>query len=181
MTFLIDGYNLMHAVGWMSAGMKPSALAPARERLLDWLADSAACRTKAAGFRVVFDAMKGPGHTSRETTHRTVVVTFAYRSTADDRIEELLAEAGNPKRLVVVSNDTRLHESARRARAKGWFTPAFLDWLIAADEAAKPAGERAAAEKPEGPPPPDEAAELLQVFDVPVELKRGRFPASGGP
>ena len=86
MNFLLDGYNLMHAIGWMSAGMKPSALAPARTQLLDWLADSAACRTKAASFRVVFDAMKGPGHTSRETTHRTVPVTFAYRSTADDRI-----------------------------------------------------------------------------------------------
>ena len=174
MKFLIDGYNLMHAIGWMSAGMKPSALAPARLQLLNWLADTAACRTKAASFRVVFDAMKGPGHTPRETTHRTVLVTFAHRSTADDRIEELLDEASDPKRLVVVSNDTRLHESARRARAKAWFTPAFLDWLLAADDAAKPPAERTLPEKPEGPPSADEAAELLQVFDVPVVLKRGR-------
>ena len=172
--FLIDGYNLLHAVGWMNAGMKPSALAPARTKLLDWLADSAACRTQAATFRVVFDAMKGPGHTSRETTHRTVTVSFAYRSTADDRIEELLDGAADPKRLVVVSNDTRLHESARRARAKGWFTPAFLDWMLAAAESAKPAAERTTAEKPDGPPPPDEAAAYLRVFDVPITLPRKR-------
>ena len=177
MNFLIDGYNLMHAVGWMSAGMKPAALAPARAKLLDWLADSSACRTKVASFRVVFDAMKGPGHTSRETTHRTVAVSFAHRSTADDRIEELLDEAADPKRLVVVSNDTRLHESARRARAKGWFTPAFLDWLNETGEAAKPPAERAGTEKPDGPPPPDEAAALLRVFDVPVVPKPTPRPA----
>jgi uncharacterized protein len=173
--FLIDGYNLLHAIGWASPRMKKAELEPARRRLLDWLVDSVANKTGSAKFRVVFDAMHGPSHTRSETSHRGMPVTFAYKSTADDRIEELLDEAREPKRLVVVSNDTRLHESARRVKAKGWFTPAFLDWLAKVEEQAKPVAEQTAPEKPEGPPPPDEAKRLLEVFEIPItKSKRKR-------
>jgi predicted RNA-binding protein with PIN domain len=162
-TFLIDGYNLLHAVGWASPRMPGKSLEAARRRLLDWLADLPGEKRAGARFRVVFDAQKGPAD-SPERTHRGVWYLFAYRRTADDLIEELLAAAATPKRLTVVSNDTRLHESARRSGARGWGCQAFLDWLLA-EPSARAADE--APEKPDGPPSPEEAAELLRVFDIP--------------
>jgi predicted RNA-binding protein with PIN domain len=173
-TFLIDGYNLMHAVGFMTAAMKQSQLSPARTRLLDWLADSPARRQELGKFHVVFDAQKGPGHTLRETTHRAVVVEFAHRRTADDRIEELLDGVADARRVVVVSNDLRLHEAARRARAQGWFSAAFLDWLDAAADAAAPPGMKRGAEKPDGPMTAEETAELLEAFTLPPPKRTPR-------
>ena len=123
MHLLIDGYNLMHAAGYLSA--RPTGnLDPVRRRFLDWLAGVAAAKTVA--IRVVFDAQNGR-QASLETAHRGVKVRFAHRKTADDEIESLLAP---PDGLVVVSNDQRLHESARRAKAAAWACEQFIDWVV---------------------------------------------------
>jgi uncharacterized protein len=166
MLFLIDGYNLLHAVGWATPRMAKSSLEPARRKLLDWLVDTVAFRVDGAKFRVVFDAQKGPSHIPRETSHRGVFVSYAWRSTADDLIEELLAGASKPGEVVVVSNDTRLHESARVVKAQGWSSRKFLDWLNAREEAAKPPEAETAPEKPTGPPTPEEAATLIAAFEI---------------
>ena len=42
MTFLIDGYNLMHAVGSVPTGIHAKQFDAARSRFLDWLAESPA-------------------------------------------------------------------------------------------------------------------------------------------
>src|SRR5262245_50616272 len=71
-TFLIDGYNLMHAVGLATSAMPGAQFERARTRLLDWLADGAKDR---AELRVVFDAQNAPSP-SLETRHRGVRVRF---------------------------------------------------------------------------------------------------------
>lgn len=55
-------------------------------------------------------------------------VRFSSSQTADDDIEALLKSAGAG---IVVSNDSRLHEAARRANADAWRCERFLDWVIA--------------------------------------------------
>jgi len=165
-TFLIDGYNLLHAVGWANRRFAPGKLEAARRRLLDWLADSVAVKSNLARVRVVFDAQKAPAPSAGHS-HRGVLVQFAYRRTADDEIEELLEAEQSPTELVVVSNDTRLQESARRNKAKGWSSQEFLDWLIEAERAVPGSPHAPPPEKPDGPLPPTEAEELLRAFAKP--------------
>lgn len=166
MTFLIDGYNLLHAVGWANRRMEPGKLEAARRRLLDWLADQVAVKSGTARVRVVFDAQKGSAPSAGQS-HRGVLVQFAFRRTADDEIEELLEAKRKPAELVVVSNDTRLQESARRSGAKGWSSQEFLDWLIEAERSDPGSAHAPPPEKPDGPLPPTEAEELLRAFTKP--------------
>ena len=170
MIFLIDGYNLLHAVGWATPKMRQPALEPARRKLLDWIADSAPHKSQSARFHVVFDAMKGPSR-SPETFYRGVLVHFAYRSTADDLIEELLAAQSKPRLVTVISNDMRLHESARRHHSKAWMSAEFLDWLLTFKERSAPDEVRSAPEKPIGPASDDETGALLKAFAVPKPRK----------
>ncbi len=170
MIFLIDGYNLLHAIGWATPKMRQPALEPARRKLLDWLADSAPHKAKTDQFRVVFDAMKGPSR-SAESFHRGILVHFAYRSTADDLIEELLAAESKPRLVTVISNDLRLHESARRNHSKAWMSTEFLDWLLMFKERSAPDEVRSAPEKPLGPVSDDETGALLKAFAVPKPRK----------
>lgn len=162
MRFLIDGYNLMHAAGYLAVAPRRGRLEPVRRRFLDWLADAG--RGRAAEFRVVFDAAAAPAY-SPEAVHRGVRVRFAYRQTADDVIEELLVAEADPRAVVVVSNDGRLHEAARRRRAAAWACERFADWVVSGEPTPVPARP----EPPEKPDavPADEAAELLRAFDRP--------------
>ena len=164
MTYLIDGYNLLHAVGWATKRMPGRRLEAARRRLLDWLATVAGSKSGAT-FRVVFDSQQGPAESS-EMSHKGVLVRFAHRRTADDVIEELLAAEANPRTVTVVSNDTRLHEAARRAGSAALGSREFLDWVIATERSG-PEEMAAAPEKPEGPANADEVTDLLRAFGEP--------------
>ena len=121
MTFLIDGYNLLYAVGWAHRGM--TALEPARRKLLDWLAGF---RVEGVEMIVVFDSNRGTGSRGN---HRGITVRYTNKLTADDEIEEILAALPQGKGVTVVSNDMRLHESARRAGATAWRNEQLLDWF----------------------------------------------------
>jgi predicted RNA-binding protein with PIN domain len=162
-TFLIDGYNLMHAAGLAHRAMPGAQFDRARTRLLDWLADGAKDR---AEVRVVFDAQEAPAP-SLETVHRGVRVMFAFRQTADDLIEALVAIEPRPELLTVVSNDSRVRESARRAGCPAFTCAEFIDWLIS------PAGARAQGDRNRAPdgdkplPTSGDVDELLSVFNKP--------------
>jgi predicted RNA-binding protein with PIN domain len=158
MTFLIDGYNLMHAVGFLGTATGP--LERARNRFLEWLAGAAGNR---ALLRVVFDAEQGRGHTPEKTIHG-IRVRFSYRRTADDEIEDLLIRERRPEQVSVVSNDTRLQDSGRRRGSRVYTCEEFVDWLL------HPPTESAASppsiEKPEQPTA-DEMAAWLAAFNLP--------------
>jgi predicted RNA-binding protein with PIN domain len=162
-TFLIDGYNLMHAAGLAHRAMTGSRFDRARTRFLDWLADSARDR---AELRVIFDAQQAPAP-SLETVHRGVRVRFAFRQTADDLIEALVADEPRPELLAVVSNDTRVREAAQRAGCAALTCAEFIDWLISpADDRQQP--ERTSAPESDKPQPtPGEVNEFLSVFNKP--------------
>jgi predicted RNA-binding protein with PIN domain len=166
-TFLIDGYNLMHAVGLLGPTRTAGVLRPARTRFLDWLAGAAEGR--AAVLRVVFDAEKGRGRSAPpEADVRGVKVRFAFRRTADDEIEDLLAVDPRPERLTVVSNDMRVQEAGRRRGAAVRTCQQFVDWLIACGEPG--ASATAGSAEPEKPAPAataDEMAAWLAAFSAP--------------
>jgi hypothetical protein len=161
-TYLIDGYNLMHAVGMLGTGTRPKGLEAARTRFLDWLA--AAAGKRPGRLRVVFDAEKAPGR-SPEASYRGVWVRFAFRRTADDEIEELLAVEKRPAAVTVVSNDLRVRDAGRHRGCGVLACEGFVDWLIAKPAAAAPP----AAEEPKPQPEatPDEMAAWLAAFTKP--------------
>src|SRR6266702_1586412 len=95
LAFLIDGYNLIHALGLVRKQIAPKELETARRRLLDFLRERLEPRAAA------------------------ITVSFAGRGEeADDVIETLLAQHPAPRRLVVVSDDRRLRDAAVRRRAR---------------------------------------------------------------
>jgi predicted RNA-binding protein with PIN domain len=166
-TFLIDGYNLMYAVGLLRQGVPSGGLERARSRFLDWLATTA--KDRAALLRVVFDAMSAT-KASAESDHRGVRVLYAYRQTADDLIEELLAVETMPVRITVVSNDSRLQTAGHRCGAAVQTCEQFVDWLI--DDSQGTPSPPPEPDKPEQTATADEMAAWLTAFSVPKQKRR---------
>jgi len=121
MRYLIDGYNLMHALLGPPAG--PQGLEAARQRLLDRLLELPG--VEPTDLVVVFDARRAPaGRTTR--SYRGVELRFAQDRTADELIEDLVRQDASPATLTVVSDDHRVQNAARR-RSCGLLD--CLDWV----------------------------------------------------
>jgi predicted RNA-binding protein with PIN domain len=167
-TFLIDGYNLMHAVGLATKALPAKAFDRARVRLLDWLAD--AVEGRAETVRVVFDSQRVSAP-STETAHRGVRVLFAHSQTADDRIAELVAAERRPEMVTVVSNDHPVREDARRRGCRVLACSEFVDWVIGTASRERERPE--ALEKPEPAATPAELAAWLEAFSTPKKRAEG--------
>src|SRR5262245_11389383 len=152
----------MHAAGVV--GRVPAGpLKSARRRLLDWLADGT--RGRADTVRVVFDGQVAPAD-SGEENYRGLQVRFAFRATADDAIEAELATLPR-KAAVVVSDDGRLHEAARRRGCEAWKCARFVDWLIE-----PPVSDVAPTSIEVKPAPRGGEEDLLQAFSKPKVRSR---------
>jgi predicted RNA-binding protein with PIN domain len=128
LAFLIDGYNLVHALGLVRKKLAPKELATARRRLLDFLHER--LEPRASAVTVVFDADRRPRHVPAEYNDGNLTVRFADRGQeADDTIEALLAQHPAPRRLVVVSDDRRLRDAAGRRQARSLGCQELLDHL----------------------------------------------------
>ena len=113
MDYLIDGYNLLYALGLVRKRMGPEGLEKARQNLLGVLHGSFGAES--AKVTVVFDAARAPPGAAAETDYHGIQVHFAIgRATADDLIEEMIQHAAAPRRLTVVSDDHRIKDAARR-------------------------------------------------------------------
>lgn len=128
MRYLIDGYNLMHALGM---GPTPNcvSLERARVRLVEWLAVELHDRT--AELCLVFDSTQAGGSVQEL---RGIRMLFADARTADDLIEELIRKEPAAAQLNVVSNDQRIVAAARRRGIATRTCGAFVDWLHSSDE-----------------------------------------------
>ena len=160
MPFLIDGYNLLHAMGLLHGRAGPHGLAKARAALLGLL--TVAHGDAAGEVTVVFDARHAPAGVGDTEYRGSVRVEFAQREEADDRIEWLIAHDAAPKRLVVVSDDHRLQQAARHRSCISWKCADYLDWLD------RQRRERRRALRPEPDKPeavsPAEAQRWLDAF-----------------
>ncbi len=168
MNFLIDGYNLMHVLGFLRNGLPPGQLERARVQFLDWVATAAT--GKSATLCLVFDAQNGPAR-SPETNHKGLLVRYAYGRTADDEIEELLAAKLSSRTLTVVSNDTRLRAAGRRCGSGVMSCQEFIDWLQAPNSP-RVSPTPSTSEKPGCDATSEEMADWLAVFSTPRRRHR---------
>jgi predicted RNA-binding protein with PIN domain len=113
MLYLVDGYNLLHAMGVLSGRIGPKGLERARARLLGLLHGSYG--DAGSTVTVVFDARDVPADLPAEMDYHGIHVAFAVeQEQADDLIELLIRKASAPKNLTVVSDDHRIQRAARR-------------------------------------------------------------------
>jgi predicted RNA-binding protein with PIN domain len=128
MYYLIDGYNLLHAMGVLTGSVGPTGLERARLNLLGVL--SGAMGSDARNVTVVFDASNPPrGVPSQFDYHGLHVVFAVEQDAADDLIEQFIQKASAPKNLTVVSDDRRIRQAAERRRCVVQNCEAFLETL----------------------------------------------------
>ncbi len=126
-TYVIDGYNLLYALG-ISAGGGSDALEQARRRLLALLADGSG--DECGAVTIVFDAAGAPPLARGREAYRGLSVRYAVRhAEADDLIELLIQQASAPRQLTVISDDRRLQQAARRRDCTAQGCNAFVAWL----------------------------------------------------
>ncbi len=128
MFYVIDGYNLLHAMGVLGGRVGPHGLAKARLSLLGLL--RGAMDKDASSVTVVFDAANAPPGALDDQEHAGIHVRFALaHAQADDLIESMIRESPTPKQLTVVSDDRRIQKAARRGRCLGVGCLDFLEDL----------------------------------------------------
>jgi predicted RNA-binding protein with PIN domain len=126
--YLIDGYNLLHALGLIQGRAGPTGLEKARRRLLGLL--KGAFADESGALTVVFDAANAPAGASETAEYHGIQVRYAVRQQqADDLIEMLIRTESVPRQLVVVSDDHRLQQAARRRRCPALGCLDFLEEL----------------------------------------------------
>ena len=121
--FLIDGYNLLHAVG-LPARLGPKTLHHARQRLIALVHR----QHPNDDITIVFDAQHAPPGVPRERTEDGIHIIFAHGS-ADDMIHDIVAHDSSPRSLCVVTSDREVKESARRRNAQVMDAIPFLDQI----------------------------------------------------
>jgi uncharacterized protein len=127
-TYVIDGYNLLHAMGVLSGPVGPGGLEKARLRLLGLLHGTFAGQE--GEVTVVFDAGGAlPGACSEASFHELRVLFALNQKEADDVIEDLVRRASAPKSLHVVSDDHRVQQAARRRHCVVLGCEEFLRWM----------------------------------------------------
>lgn len=130
---LIDGYNLMHAVGPVGGRRGKSQLSQNRAEFLRRLNKKLNADLHADTV-VVFDGANDSGPIPSASTAGVVVHFAGLKADADSEIERLLASHSAPKQVLVVSSDHRLHKAARRRRAFAIDSDVFWDLLEDSDE-----------------------------------------------
>jgi predicted RNA-binding protein with PIN domain len=126
MRFLIDGYNLMHAMGLLCGPVGPHGLAKARAALIGRMGSVHIDTDHAT---LVLDARGALAGAEADETHGPIQIHYALNEEADDYIEREIAHDSAPARLVVVSSDRRLREAARRRGCESWVCGEYIDWL----------------------------------------------------
>jgi predicted RNA-binding protein with PIN domain len=160
--WLIDGYNLLHALGLLRRDAGGRALENARRRLLHFLHD--ALGKPPPDMTVVFDAATPPPGVPNAFDFHGLRVRFAVGfEEADDLIEQLIGTCPSPRQLWVVSDDHRLQTAARR---RGCSVLGCLDFLerLPSLKASKPEPPPPAAAKYEGEVSEKEKDRLREEF-----------------
>jgi len=140
-TYIIDGYNLLHAMGVLAGRVGPHGLEKARGRLLGL--HHGAFGEEASPVTVVFDAAEAPPGMEAEQDYRGMGVLYALgNQEADDVIERLIRQASVPKTLHVVSDDHRIQKAARRRACQVRGCEEFLEWLHGQRQKNQPMAER---------------------------------------
>jgi predicted RNA-binding protein with PIN domain len=160
MRYLIDGYNLLYALGLARKNGGRAAWDRGRRLLLDWLADRAG--PDAVNVTVVLDAQNARGGPVIEESHRGLRVLRKAGRAADDLIEDLLREEQAPQTLTVVSNDTRIRDAAVHRGCPVRRCEEYVDALITPP--APPAADAVRPDEKDVAETPEETARWLKAF-----------------
>ncbi len=163
MDLIIDGYNLLYAVGIHAPRRGPQNLEGARGVLLQFLEAtlSVADRKRTA---VVFDAgPEAPRGLPRKFIDREMTIHFASEyENADALIEELIRDCSSPRSLTVVSSDHRIQRAAKKRRAEAIDSEIWYARVCQKQIARTNPG----AEKPLAPETPGEVELWLKKFQI---------------
>jgi predicted RNA-binding protein with PIN domain len=144
MRYLIDGYNLLHAMGLLCGKVGPHGLEKARLALLGRLCGDRGDNANAV--TVVFDASRAPSGAASEVDYRGIHVRYALDAEADEVIETLIQRESSPRQLTVVSDDHRIQQAGRRRRCH---VRGCLDFLEEMERRPRKPAPPEAAAKPE--------------------------------
>ena len=159
-SYIIDGYNLIHALGMIQKNMDSGGLERSRRMLLAYLAKEFG--PDSPRVTVVFDARQSPPRVSRQQVIHGLNIHFAPKhQSADDWIETLIEQHSQPRTLVVVSNDVRLQTAAQRAGAQSWSHDRLLDFV----ERRTPPGSSSMEDSRSDDLTPDEKQRWLKEFE----------------
>lgn len=145
MRYLIDGYNLLHAMGLLCGKVGPHGLEKARLALLGRLCGDHG--GDAGAVTVVFDASRAPAGALTEEDYKGIHIRYALDGEADDVIETLILHEATPRQLTVVSDDHRIQQAGRRRRCP---VRNCLDYLEEMERQ-----RRCRPVQPEAPPKPE--------------------------
>jgi len=113
---IIDGYNLMHSVGYARERYGQGGLERSRNRLLRFLINRLDLEERRRT-TIVFDARTIPFEGVRQQKLEEMTILFNQAgSDADTLIEELTQEHSAPKQLEVISGDRRLQKAIKRRK-----------------------------------------------------------------
>jgi predicted RNA-binding protein with PIN domain len=128
MSYVIDGYNLLHAMGLLHGRVGPKGLEKARLGLLGLL--RAVYGEESTAVTVVFDAAHAPPGVPEEVEYQGIHIRFAVQQEqADDLIEKLIRLDSAPRQLTVVSDDHRIQRAAHRRHCTVSGCAQYLEWL----------------------------------------------------
>jgi predicted RNA-binding protein with PIN domain len=160
MRYLIDGYNLLHALGLARKNGGRAGWDRGRRLLLDWLADRAG--PDAGSVTVVLDAQNARAGAVAEEAHRGLRVLRKPGRAADDLIEDLVRDETAPETLTVVSNDARVRGAAARRGCPVRRCEEYVDALL--EPPPRPAAEPAPRDEKAAEMTPEETARWLEAF-----------------
>ncbi len=136
MSVIVDAWNVLHVTGVLPPGLAGLSLS-GLGRLMQ------ATRWQTAHCVLVCD---GPPQPRPQGLPRPIHLLWSgSKLEADDLVEDLIARAADPMRLVVVSSDRRLRKAAKRRRCKWLDSEAFLRTILE---------DVARGTAPADPPPP---------------------------
>jgi predicted RNA-binding protein with PIN domain len=158
MRYLIDGYNLMYALGLVRRNGGRAGWERARRTMLDWLADQVGPAD--GDTTVIFDAQNTVGGVIEEGYRGLHIIRDRGR-TADDLIEDLLKEERSPPSLTVVSNDSRVRDAAKRRGVQILKCSEYVDQLMKFPKRPAPA---TAEDEKDARATPEEKAKWLKAF-----------------
>lgn len=164
MNTLIDGYNLIFAVGFISDRESPTRFEKARRRLLRVLSSRMTTEQRRDTL-IVFDAANAPPGLPDAFEEEQIGVRFAVGyAEADDLIEVLIRQHSTPKKLLVVSSDHRIQRAAAARKAKHLDSQDWFDRLPPPPSSSNPPNVAAATNMPANDSPAAEA--MLSAEEV---------------
>lgn len=120
--YLLDGYNIIHKVPEFLEGK----LQDQRNHLIRFLETRRPHGSSRNQVTVVFDGQPDVWHDGEHTG--VVRVIFTSNESADEKIKRMVRRAGNPKNMIVVTDDREIQYAIGAAGATSITVDAFMSF-----------------------------------------------------